>query len=240
MDSFYVYEHWRPDTGACFYVGKGNGRRAWRMRGRSRHHRVIQSELIALGMAVDVRIVAQNLAEEAAFAMEQGRIAFYPLADLCNMTEGGEGVSGWKHSLECRKRIAASKTGRPGRKHTPEARAKMSLAKLSRNLSVEHRAALSLASLGKKWTPERRAKHGVSQQGRKRTPETIAKMRLANLGKKHTPETIAKMRVSMIEHHRLKRAQEDSRRSLAWLPPRAGGDGQRLLPQTVAPALPSQ
>jgi len=162
MDSFYVYEHWRPDTDACFYVGKGNGRRAWRMRGRSRHHRAIQSELIALGMAVDVRIVAQNLTEEAAFTMEQGRIAFYPLADLCNMTEGGEGVSGWKHSLECRKRIAASKTDRPGRKHTPEARAKMSLAKRNRNLTAEQRAALSLA--GKKWTPERRAAQSDRQQ----------------------------------------------------------------------------
>jgi len=24
-NGFYVYEHWRSDTGACFYVGKGRG-----------------------------------------------------------------------------------------------------------------------------------------------------------------------------------------------------------------------
>lgn len=27
IDTFYVYEHWRPDKGECFYVGKGKKHR---------------------------------------------------------------------------------------------------------------------------------------------------------------------------------------------------------------------
>lgn len=35
MNNFYVYEHWRPDTGVCFYVGKGKEKRAWDMKRRA-------------------------------------------------------------------------------------------------------------------------------------------------------------------------------------------------------------
>lgn len=40
-NQFYVYEHFRPDKGVCFYVGKGKyPKRAWDMRTRSRWHSV--------------------------------------------------------------------------------------------------------------------------------------------------------------------------------------------------------
>ena len=45
---FYVYEHWRPDRGECFYVGKGHGRRAYDMRrGRNRWHKFMQEKLVS-------------------------------------------------------------------------------------------------------------------------------------------------------------------------------------------------
>lgn len=35
---YYVYEHWRLDKDECFYVGKGRGNRAYKMRDRNRFH----------------------------------------------------------------------------------------------------------------------------------------------------------------------------------------------------------
>jgi hypothetical protein len=93
---FYVYEHWRPDRDECFYVGKGMGGRANKMRDRNLHHRAIVKKLSALGMAVEVRMVATGLDEETAFEIEVERIAFWRAAgiDLANKTNGGDGVSG--------------------------------------------------------------------------------------------------------------------------------------------------
>lgn len=91
---FYVYEHWRPDTGECFYVGKGKGRRAWKMRDRNSHHTSIVSKLTSLGMCVDVRIISSDLSECDAFTLEATKIAEYGRDNLANLTDGGEGLSG--------------------------------------------------------------------------------------------------------------------------------------------------
>jgi len=34
---FYVYAHFRATDGSCFYIGKGNGRRAFATQGRSKY-----------------------------------------------------------------------------------------------------------------------------------------------------------------------------------------------------------
>ena len=92
---FYVYEHWRPDTGVCFYVGKGKGKRAWRMSGRKNpHHTAIVSKLTSMGMCVDVRVVCRDLSEEQAFSLEKEKITEYGRDNLANCTDGGEGVTG--------------------------------------------------------------------------------------------------------------------------------------------------
>lgn len=104
-----------------------------------------------------------------------------------NVTFGGEGVVGYKHNKESRKKISdaviKSRIGKKnhwiGRKHNPEALEKMSKAKLG---SVGH------------W------------RGKKRAQETIEKLRkhlLANprrywLGKKRPQETIDKIKKSKI------------------------------------------
>jgi hypothetical protein len=125
---FYVYEHWRTDRQECFYVGKGHGRRAYDMRrGRNRWHKFLQAKLSALGTAIEIKIVADGLSEREAFDFEVQRIAFWKNdgADLCNLTAGGDGPSGYKFSEE-RKRAAGEKSR--GRKHSAESRAKMSAA----------------------------------------------------------------------------------------------------------------
>lgn len=101
MRKFYVYEHWRPDTNVCFWVGKGTGRRARQFK-RNPHYDNIVAKLARLGMCVEVRMVESGLEEHEAFALEQTRITFWRERGdtLANRTSGGEGTSGRRHSEE--------------------------------------------------------------------------------------------------------------------------------------------
>ncbi len=176
---FYVYEHWRPDRGECFYVGKGHGRRAYDMRrGRNRWHKFVQAKLSLLGTAIEIKIIDQGITEEEAFAKEVERIAFWKNdgADLCNLTDGGEGPSGYKFSEE-RKRAVSEKS--KGRKHSAESRAKMSAAAMG-----------NTKGLGKKKTPEAIEKTASYWRGRPKSEEMRIKMSASKRGqvRPHTPE----------------------------------------------------
>jgi hypothetical protein len=201
--NFYVYEHWRPDLDVCFYVGKGKGRRANDMRrGRNRYHKFIQAKLSSAGLAVEVRIVAGCLSEDEAFQLEMERIAFWrgTGADLANMTNGGEGPSGRKHTEEwklenskrnkgrkmpdgARAKIAAALIGNKnglGSKKSPEAVERTAAAHRGKKRSAEAIAKMVASKKGKpghKWTEEQKLKSSLIQTGRKKSEETRARMR---------------------------------------------------------------
>lgn len=96
MKNFYVYEHWRLDRDECFYVGKGKGGRAYKMRDRNAHHQSIMAKLSREGSGMEVRMVATGLTEDEAFSLEIERIAFWRESgvDLANISSGGDGPSG--------------------------------------------------------------------------------------------------------------------------------------------------
>lgn len=86
--SFYAYTHSRPD-GRVFYVGKGCGRRAYKLKaGRNPYHRRVVEKYGAENIIVEVY---PCVSEEAAFELEKVLIAKY--SALTNLTEGGEGGS---------------------------------------------------------------------------------------------------------------------------------------------------
>jgi hypothetical protein len=98
---FYVYEHYRPDTGMCFYVGKGKDRRAWNFkRSRNPHYTHIIEKLKSNGLKPDVRLVDQFMGENDALNLEISRIAHWRGngVGIVNYTDGGEGVSGFRHT----------------------------------------------------------------------------------------------------------------------------------------------
>jgi NUMOD3 motif len=166
-NNFYVYEHWRPDRGECFYVGKGRGKRANILVGRNLHHMAIQAKLGRLGLCVEIRLVKSGLMEDEAFALECERIAFWRAdgADLANMTDGGEGASGRMLSDESRKKISLSNKGRV--------------------LSAEIKAKIALASAGRPCSKETREKIGTANRGKKgRTPSAEQIMALVESNKR--------------------------------------------------------
>lgn len=135
-NDFFVYEHWRPDLGVCFYVGKGRGDRAFRLRkNRNRYHQRIVNKLAAMELRVEVRIVSADLPESQALALEIKRIAYWRSigTDLANATSGGEGVSGLKHSPETKRRLQeTSKRIAKTIMSDPAVRAKISLSMTER------------------------------------------------------------------------------------------------------------
>jgi len=104
----------------------------------------------------------------------------YNIIDGLNMTDGGEGMLGYKYSDESREKMSKSRKGKPkyklrGRPLSEETKRKLSeKAKLRPN-----------PNKGKKYSEERKKKIGLSKIGNKYM-----------LGKKHSDETREKMKIS--------------------------------------------
>jgi hypothetical protein len=98
---FYVYEHIRPDTGTVFYVGKGSKKRAYtKFRNNPYWNNVVNKV-----KSFQVRFVAINLDEELALLVEKERIDQLRKLGytLTNLTDGGGGASGLKHTDKAKK-----------------------------------------------------------------------------------------------------------------------------------------
>ena len=91
-DTYYLYEHYRKDTGAVFYVGKGKGSRANRVSNRNKYWR----NIVAKAGGFSTNFIVNGVDEELAFLAEVERIDQYQRigVKLCNITTGGEGASG--------------------------------------------------------------------------------------------------------------------------------------------------
>ena len=108
---FYIYQHKARNTNQIFYVGKGKGNRCNTSKGRNRFwHRVVNKY-----GGFYVEKIAENLDEELAFLIEIETINLYKRKGfmLTNMTDGGEGVSGFSHphTVEHKKKLKGNTYG---------------------------------------------------------------------------------------------------------------------------------
>lgn len=155
--TFCVYEHWRSDKNQCFYVGKGTRKRAYFLsRKENRRHHRIAAKLKRLGLAIDVRIIADGLSEAEAFRLEIEHIKLLRDrgVDLVNTTNGGEGASGNVVSAETRSKISRATMGRRkphliGRRHSARTSSQN-----KRKISAAQKGKPRPELIGRKLSPE--------------------------------------------------------------------------------------
>jgi len=166
------------EDGTPYYVGKGN---ALKYRAYENHGR-----RFPVPPRDRIKILLENLTEEQAFSNEIDYIAWYGRKDnntgiLRNLTNGGEGMSGYKHTEESKKII------REKRKHqvfTDETRKK-----LSESIKKGYEdGSRPKSMLGKKHTEEHKEYMRKLYTGRPITEEQKKKISIANKGRKHSPE----------------------------------------------------
>lgn len=166
----YVYRHIRLDKNEPFYIGissiENNYKRAY-----AKYDRSIQWKRIANKSEYEVEILFDNLTWDEAQNKEREFISLYGRRDLktgtlCNLTDGGDGVDGYKLTEETRRKMSKSQMGNKNwlnRITTEETRRKISEGNKGKKRTEEHKKGMSLIfsgvnnpNYGKKYSEERR------------------------------------------------------------------------------------
>lgn len=174
---FYVYLY-RDENGIPIYVGKGKGQRAWyHLKRKDKHpftHKL--NKMRRLGYNPQPEMICISMSEELALHLEETVIKTLGRVDLgtgtlLNLTDGGEGIQGWKASEETRKkqsesakkRIASEETrkklseSRKGMKYKPKSdETKARLKELRQQIGVSDEARQKMSESAKKrWEKHR-------------------------------------------------------------------------------------
>ena len=122
-NQFYVYVY-SDLNGTPFYVGKGHGDRAfshlknarkWNATDRNTLRLHAIREILDRGAIPSIKFVETNLTESEAIDLERELIKQYGRLNnntgtLTNLTDGGEGTTGHRHTAKTKLKISKAKT----------------------------------------------------------------------------------------------------------------------------------
>ena len=183
---FYVYTY-STDQDGTFYVGKGRKNRINASHKESLYcHRILE-KCKREGVYVYRDKIIEGVSEEDAFHWEKELIGLYHPKG--NLTQGGEGVSGYKHTPETRRKMSEARKGKP---LSDETRCKMSEVKKGKPLSDEHKRKMSEAqkgeknhNFGKPFTEEHKRKLSEANKGKPLSEDQKRKLSEALKGEKN-------------------------------------------------------
>ena len=166
----YVYRHIRKDKDQVFYIGIGTRKGNHRAKSKSSRNKIWNS--IVNKTSYDVEILFEDVDLNFAIKKEIELISLYGkiidgTGTLCNLTDGGEGTFGFKHTEEFKKKLKGLRIGE--------------------NNPMYGKKGILSPSYGKKQSEEQRRKNSESKKGR------FEKEKNPFYGKKHTDEDRKKM-----------------------------------------------
>ena len=128
----YVYRHIRKDKDQPFYVGIGSDNNYKRANESGNRRNKIWNDIVSKSDYI-VDIILDEITWEEACNKEKEFIDLYGRIDiatgtLSNMTDGGDGVYGHRHTDESKSKIAKSLTGSKRKPLSDELKAKISKA----------------------------------------------------------------------------------------------------------------
>jgi hypothetical protein len=187
----YLYRHIRLDKNIPFYIGVGIDDKGKYYRAKSRHGRNAFWKSIVEKTNYDIEILFESESYEEITKKEKEFIELYGRKDLgkgslTNLTDGGEGFTGYKFTEADRKKMSESrkgKYGRKGEKHPMYGRKGVLHPCYGIIVSDETRRKLSESNKGEKHP----------NYGKKRDKEICIKIGLANKGQKR-PTTSEKFK----------------------------------------------
>ena len=164
MSGFFAYIHARPTAADChgiFYVGKGQKKRHVDFAHRTAFHK----NIVAKHGQENILVGKYDCSsEEIAMDLEKGLIKCLRRAGvtLANLTDGGEGLSGHRHTPETKEKMRAARMGWVPSAETREKLRKHNLGNpgtfLGKRHTAETRAKLSELKKGKPNPSSRRPK----------------------------------------------------------------------------------
>jgi hypothetical protein len=169
MRKYYVYHHYRKDTGEIFYVGMGHENRCYDKRKRNKWWNNIVKK-----HGYYVEIVYDNLTFEEAEVIEIMLIAKYGRLDkntgiLVNMTDGGGGSRNKVVSEKTKQLLSKINTGKKASKETRK--------KISRALKGKKKPKLSITMTGIKKPEHSERMRGEKHPNSSLTDEQVLDMR---------------------------------------------------------------
>ena len=232
-----IYRIWNRVNGKS-YIGKSiHAKKRIRSHINGYSHNIILRKAIKkYGKdAFVVEILESDVPESLLSKFECLHIRFWnaKVPNGYNLTDGGEGRSGWKASQETRRKMSESRKGKTpwnkgktgvyseetrkkmsevtkGRQHSPEARRKM----LGRTPWIK----------GKHHSADTRRKIGEAQKGKSPSPETRRKIseglrgeKNPYFGKSHSPETRRKLSEAMMGNKNNRRPEYNEARFYYFL-----------------------
>lgn len=161
---FYTYL-WLREDGTPYYAGKGCGNRAYiKGIGHRQYPPKDRSRIILIPRANEL----------AAFDLERGLIRFFGRKDLgtgClrNVTEGGEGISGYRHTERAKQSMASKRRGNSYAAGSVRSEA------FKANLSTQRRGKRWSAADIAKRVATRRTRGGFAMSAESKAKESLTK-----------------------------------------------------------------
>lgn len=117
--NYYTYIHYREDDNIPFYIGKGQNNRHRMSQGRNKYWQNIVQKHGFISELLSIFETEQEAFEHEAFLIKIFKEMGYKLA---NLSDGGEGPSGYKQTEEHKDNIRKAQLGK---KHTQETKDKI-------------------------------------------------------------------------------------------------------------------